>query len=319
VLRAPLPRERLLNALNGIDRLVLLGDTVELLEARPAEALTVATPVLNAIGARVPEIVLLPGNHDRDLVRDWVNDRTHALTADTEIPADASPALRRVVTALQPARVTVRYPGVWVTPRVYATHGHYLDQHLLPASAYGIARGLLGRMPRDGATPQEYEHRLHVTDFEGALTRPLPRVIAARLEDLLVAARRATTRGPLRDTAWIPRAWSRMLGVQMRRAALPALARVVHRLSIDADAVIFGHVHRAGPRDGDDPAEWAGPTGTPRLYNTGSWVHEPVLLNRQAPPHVYWPGGAISVDDDGTIAVHALLEDVPGAALTLHV
>ena len=29
-----------------------------------------------------------------------------------------------------PARVRVAYPGLWVRPDVYATHGHYLDCHL---------------------------------------------------------------------------------------------------------------------------------------------------------------------------------------------
>ena len=41
----------------------------------------------------------------------------------------------------------VRYPGVWLSEGVWATHGHYLDRHLLPEAAFGIARGLLGRLP----------------------------------------------------------------------------------------------------------------------------------------------------------------------------
>ena len=54
---------------------------------------------------------------------------------------------------LGPADVRVRYPGMWLSERTWATHGHYLDRHLLPESGYGIARGLLGRLPRDGAAP----------------------------------------------------------------------------------------------------------------------------------------------------------------------
>jgi hypothetical protein len=102
----------------------------------------------------------------------------------------------------------------------------------------------------------------------------------------------------------------------MRRAAIPALARVVHRLGVDerADAVIFGHVHRAGPRLGDLPAEWAGPTGRPRVFNTGSWVYEPLLLQHAEPPHLYWPGGAVLIDDVA-ISVLSLLDDVPAADL----
>src|SRR4029079_19822646 len=73
------------------------------------------------------------------------------------VPPSATPMLARVVTALGPGRVRVHYPGVWLTDRIYATHGHYLDRHLLPESGYGVARGLLGRGPRDGATAAEDE------------------------------------------------------------------------------------------------------------------------------------------------------------------
>lgn len=323
VLRAPVPRERLLAALRDVDRLVLLGDTIELLEARPRDAMAIAEPVLRDIGAALGperEVVIVPGNHDRLLIRDWVGAHRHELTLDTEIPAAASELLARVVRWLAPARVTVRYPGVWLADDVWATHGHYLDRHLLPESAYGIARGLLGRLPRDGATPAEYEQRPSVTALEGPLTLWMPRWLARRIADLVVAVRRSTTTGmplmAMRDSAWLARARSRVLGVQMRRASIPALARVVHRLGVDerAAAVVYGHVHRGGPREDDDAERWTGPTGRPRIYNTGSWVHEPLLLHRARPPHVYWPGGAVLVSD-GAISVLALLDDVPGSAL----
>src|SRR5688500_17448162 len=58
--------EPLLAALEDIDRLVLLGDVVELRQGPAAEALEAARPVLEAIGAAMAgrEIVLVPGNHD---------------------------------------------------------------------------------------------------------------------------------------------------------------------------------------------------------------------------------------------------------------
>jgi hypothetical protein len=106
---------------------------------------------------------------------------------------------------------------------------------------------------------------------------------------------------------------SRVLGFQMRRAAIPALALVVRRLGIDADWVIFGHVHRCGPLPGDDPSRWGRPPG-PRIVNTGSWVYEPRLVHRATPPHPYWPGGAVILDDDGPRAV-GLLDAVPAEQL----
>jgi hypothetical protein len=108
---------------------------------------------------------------------------------------------------------------------------------------------------------------------------------------------------------------SRVLGAQMRRAAIPALARVTHRLGVDADWVVFGHVHRLGPMPADDPAFWQGRDGRLRIANTGSWIYEPLLLHRAAPPHPYWPGGAIRVDDDGDPQAMGLLDWLGASAL----
>jgi 3',5'-cyclic AMP phosphodiesterase CpdA len=138
------PLERLLAALDEVDRLVLLGDVVELLEGRTAHAMAVAQPVLEAIGARLGsgrEAILVPGNHDRRLVSSWVHAQGSRLAPDAVVPVDATPALARVTSWLAPASVQVRYPGVWLSDRVWATHGHYLDRHLLPTSAFGVARG----------------------------------------------------------------------------------------------------------------------------------------------------------------------------------
>ena len=85
-----------------------------------------------------------------------------------------------------------------------------------------------------------------------------------------------------------------VLGMQMRRASIPALARVVCSLGVDADWVLFGHVHRLGPLDGDIASQWQGIAGRPRIVNTGSWVYEPLLLHRAAPrsPLLAWGRGA---------------------------
>lgn len=305
-----LPAQAALHAaLDGVERLVLLGDTVELLEGRPRSAMAVAEPVLRALGRALGpdrEAVVVPGNHDRELIHRWLDAHAGELGVDTVVPAGASRELAAVVDWLAPARVEVRYPGVWLADGVWATHGHYLDRHLLPESAFGIARGLLGRRPRDLARPADYEKGPHLTGLEGFLTGHLPRALSALLDDLAGGLRAgAMTRSPLRGLAPVA---ARALGVQMRRAAIPALAQVVAHLNAEAHTVVFGHVHRLGPREADDPAEWAGAAGTPRIFNTGCWVHEPLLLARARPPHPYWPGGAVVVDGGEPRAV-SLLED----------
>ncbi|MCW2968850.1 MAG: hypothetical protein JWM71_2622, partial [Solirubrobacteraceae bacterium] len=155
VLRRPAALEALLAAVDDVDRLVLLGDALELTEARPERAAAAALPVLRALGARVGEVIVVPGNHDRPLVRPWLRSHGVPVAVDAAIPLDATPMLARVAAALAPAQVRAHYPGVWLSDRVWATHGHYLDRHLLPESAYGVARGLLGRLPAAGALPAD--------------------------------------------------------------------------------------------------------------------------------------------------------------------
>ena len=314
--------EPLLDALATVDRLVLLGDVVELLEGRPAQAMEVAEPVLRAIGGRLDrgaEVILVPGNHDGDLVAQWLQANGMSPALDGPIPHDATPVLAQVVAALGPAEVRVRYPGVWLAEGVWATHGHYLDRHLLPEVAFGVARGLLGRLPRDGARPVDYERAggPSLTRVEALLTRWLPRPLADLVDDLAELLRAATM--PRAQQRLLSRRMSPLtatvLGAQMRRASIPALARVVHRLGVDADWVLFGHVHRSGPLAGDQAASWTGPGGSPRIVNTGSWVYEPLLVHHAAPPHPYWPGGAVMLEDGRDPLAIGLLDHLDASAL----
>ncbi len=322
VLRHAEALEALLGAIAEVERLVLLGDLVELLEGRSARAMQVAEPVLRAVGTRLGsdrEVIVVPGNHDAALVRPWLAAQGASLPVDASVPIDATPLLARVTSWLEPARVQVRYPGAWLAEGVWATHGHYLDRHLLPESSYGIARGLLGRLPRDGATPVDYERAggPSLTRLEALLTRWLPRPLAALMDDLhefLRAATMPAIPGRLMGNriASFP---ALLLGTQMRRASIPALARVVHRLQIDAEWVIFGHVHRRGPLGDDNPRRWQGPGGQPRIANTGCWVHEPLLVHNATPPHAYWPGGAIVLEPGREPRTIGLLDHLDASLL----
>jgi hypothetical protein len=322
VLRRDAALEPLLDALATVDRLVLLGDVVELLEGRPARAMEVAEPVLRAIGGRLDpgaEVILVPGNHDGDLIAPWLKANGVSPSLDASIPHDATPVLAQAVAALGSNRVRVRYPGVWLAEGVWATHGHYLDRHLLPEVAFGVARGLLGRLPRDGARPVDYERAggPSLTRVEALLTRWLPRPLAGLVDDLAELLRAATM--PRVPHRLLSRRMSPLmaglLGTQMRRASIPALARVVHRLGVDADWVVFGHVHRCGPLPVDQAPSWAGPGGSPRIVNTGSWVYEPLLVHHATPPHPYWPGGAVLLEDGRDPLAIGLLDHLDASAL----
>jgi hypothetical protein len=322
VLRRHEPMNRLLEALEGVERLVLLGDVVELIEKRADRAMEEAEPVLRLIGRTLGsgrEVIFVPGNHDRALIAPWVKRVGAGLAVDSPVPPDATPELAAVTSWLAPASVHVHYPGVWLSPGVWATHGHYLDRHLLPESAFGVTRGLLGRLPQPGATPIDYERAggVSLTRLEALVIKALPRPLAALAEDLAELIRASTM--PLAPHRLLhpgmARFTARVLGTQMRRASIPALSHVVGRLGVGAEWVLFGHVHRLGPLTGDVEARWRGPRGRPRLLNTGSWVYEPLLVHNATAPHPYWPGGAVILEDGRPPRAVGLLNGVAASAM----
>ena len=71
-------REPLLERLEGVDRLVLLGDVLELRDRPLAEVLEVAAPALAAIAEPLAggEVVIVPGNHDHHLIEPWLERRS---------------------------------------------------------------------------------------------------------------------------------------------------------------------------------------------------------------------------------------------------
>lgn len=356
VLERPVALELLLNALQDCERLVLLGDLVELQEAQAAHSLATVRPILQAIGAQMGperEILFLPGNHDRQLIRGWIEAQGRAMRSESVVPPDASPPLRDIVEQLAPARVEVRYPGAWLSERIWAHHGHYLNRFLVPDQSYGV----MPRRERRGGdarrVPADFEPRWGRRGGVRTLVRRLPRRAAAGIVDVEEVMRAATMPAPVDGGENSTRSAqdatgdggetihnppiemtakftdrlherilhpslspmvSHLLGLQVRRHSVPAVARVAHDLGLEPDYVLFGHVHRLGPISGDDPGEWR--WQNTRILNTGSWRWEPVLVQRARPPHPYWPGGAILIDEQGEPHAIGLLDSLSRDELT---
>jgi hypothetical protein len=343
VLRRPAAQGALTRALDGVDRLVILGDLLELRHGPVYDALDVARPVLRAIGESLGadgEVVLVPGNHDFRLIAPWLDWRSRngpePLGLQERAGPKASTGTRAIARMLQPASLDVVYPGIWLDDGVYATHGHYLDTHVTIPSFERLGAGVLGRLlraPADrAAAPDDYEVLL-------APMYALLDAVAARVAD-----GRAAAPGNVSARAWQslagggPRAWhSRVLagvfplgvgalnrmglgplkadlsGAELRRASLRAIGEVVARLRIDAHHVLFGHTHRAGPLPDDERHQWQ-LAGGAALLNVGSWVYESMYLDHQW-GNPYWPGGAAELEDGGEPRLVRLLDGVDAGEL----
>jgi predicted phosphodiesterase len=147
-LRAPLLQE-----LRDVDRLVLLGDVLELRHGPPHEALAAARPFFEDVGRVLAdgELVVTAGNHDHLLVSCWLDARAlhepEPLRLEQRFAAaEGSAMLEQIAEWAAPARVSAAYPGLWVRPDVYATHGHYLDCHLTIPTLERLGVGAMGRL-----------------------------------------------------------------------------------------------------------------------------------------------------------------------------
>jgi hypothetical protein len=315
---------------------VLLGDALELRQGPVRDALAAARPLLTELGEALGsggEVVLVPGNHDHQLVEPWLERRRRDGPPQplglAERPMWAhGDAVAGLAEWVAPARLTLAYPGIWLRDEVYATHGHYLDRHTTVPTFERLAAGVMGRVvgalpapppAGPGAGPDDYEAALapiyawsyalaqHAGEgsdgTQGVSVRvwrtlagdghqPLRRRALAALFPLGIAAINRTGIGPVQTG---------ISGEALGRAGVRAMAAVTASLQIPAAHVIFGHTHRAGPRAGDDPATWTAPSGA-RLLNTGTWVFEHHFLDRTPYASPYWPGHAVRVEDDPSVA-----------------
>jgi hypothetical protein len=169
VLRRAELREPLLREAALADRVVLLGDVLELRHGPLHESMLAARAFFEDLGGALAgrELVITAGNHDHALVEPWLAARS----VDREPPplgleqmlepGEASPALALIAQWAQPARTRVAYPGLWVREDVYATHGHYLDSHLtvptLERLSVGVMSRLLGKPQAAFQTVGDYE------------------------------------------------------------------------------------------------------------------------------------------------------------------
>jgi hypothetical protein len=329
--------ELLAREAEGAGQIVLLGDVLELRDRPLAQVLELATPFFELLGEAAGDgrIVVVPGNHDHQLLTPWLERRRlHGgapLGLEQVAKANAG-ALGSLARRTGNAEVAVAYPGIWVRDGVYATHGHYLDAHLTVPTFERLGVGVVQRMlggSRDGyRTPDDYEAvQAPLYSFLYGLAQGgsrTGRIAGANTSARVWAAlhgrdgRPPTRRGRVAGRLAVPGAvaLANRLGIgplrsdlspaEIGRAGVRAMAEVVRRLRIDAAHVVFGHTHRSGPRDGEPG--WSAATG-PRLHNVGSWVYAPGILGHDSSDSQFWPGTAGVVEDDGEPRLLRLLDD----------
>jgi hypothetical protein len=342
LLRRPELREPLLEAVRDADRLVILGDGLELRDQPHRAAIAIARDFLADVGRALGpegELLVLAGNHDHGLVAGWIDGRLAIepagfLALEQRLaPADAGPLAAALAERAAPARVTIAYPGVWLREDVYALHGHYSDLHSRVPTLERLAAGAMARwavqLPPVGAVPDDYEAALApIYAWMHALTQRHERSVVsagagASARVWVSLAGEGRSRHPLRtralgagfaaavaglNAAGLGPLDRRLTGDALRTGYLHGIREVLARLGVAAPYVLWGHSHRSGPWPADDPAEWRTRAGG-TILNTGSWVYQPHFLTETPNVSPYWPGTAVVIDGDAPPRLVRLLGD----------
>jgi UDP-2,3-diacylglucosamine pyrophosphatase LpxH len=364
LLRRPELRASLLDALGGVDRLVLLGDVLELRHGPLREAMAAARPFFEDLGRTLGgerELVLTSGNHDHALIEPWLAARGAESDPGPLLPeqlieaAAASPALARIAAWAAPARTLVAYPGFWVRPDVYATHGHYLDSHLTVPTLERLSVGAMSRLL--GKPPSSFDG---VDDYEamGAPVFAWRDVVArnthpgAALNGMATVSAwqalggGASGRGDGTGSGRRRRPVSRFARAARRHAlvgAFPLAVAALNRAGVGPlrATISRGELRRAGLAAMGEVADRmklgdayvvfghthrAGPMqgdapeewrgpGGARLVNSGSWTYASIFLDESGPANPYWPGTAVLVAEEGPPEILRLLSERSRAEL----
>jgi hypothetical protein len=337
--RRPELRAPLLAELEEVDRVVLLGDVLELRHGPLREPLATGREFLTELGAAVGaggEVIIVPGNHDHHLLDPWLERRAQSgapppLGLQSAVDWRDGDPLETIARWLGPARVRATYPGVWLRDDVYAMHGHYSARHttipMFERLGAGAMARLLGEPPGGPARAEDYEATLaplyawihavaqsagaSVAGSQRASSRAwralagrngggsLRRRAVVRAFPAVVVGLNRAGLGPLQSDVSMP---------ALSRAGLRATAEVVAGLGVSAPHVIFGHTHRAGPLPGDDEAEWRTVAGG-RMINAGSWVYDRQFVGEVPNESPYWPGACVVLDGDRPPELRRLLGD----------
>ena len=269
-------RSKLLGQLQAADEVVLLGDSIELRDRPLVDALGVTSPFFEDLGEALAgrRVTLVPGNHDHQLASAWLQRRRgKPLRLEQRAVPEPDDPLSPLARRMGDTRLELAYPGVWLRPDVYATHGHYLDCHNGLRTFECLAGAVSERLVRrEGyAAPDDYE----------AVLAPLYRLFYR------TAQWRWAWQGVRLGKAVIRRVEGRDRRRSRLLPGMRAMARVVETLRVEAEHVLFGHLH--------EPGDWTSHDGT-RLVNTGTWrgpdaVAACALVRSDGPPELSHPLG----------------------------
>ena len=272
--------------------------------------------------ARTARSSLVPGNHDAPLDPPWLRANGGPAGLDAAGPADATPVLaarrrrgsaRRGCASATPASGSPTASGRPTATTSTAT--------CCRSRRYGVARGLLGRVPRDGATPGRLRARPQPVArprVEAVVDRGAAPAGAALATTSPRSLRAATMPGmPPAGAAPPPRAAD---GARCSACRCAGRASRARRASSTASASTpttssSATSTAAGRSPATTRAAGAAPAGRRSSRTPARGSTRRCSCTGRAPPHPYWPGGAVLSRTTAPPRASGLLDHLGAAAL----
>jgi predicted phosphodiesterase len=330
--------DALVAAIRNADRVILLGDVVELRERPLAESLEVARPMFEQLGHALAgrPVVMVPGNHDHAFAEPWLARlRLDGDGLPTEAQWPIGPddgAAGRIASWMPDAELSLAYPGLHLRDDVYATHGHYLDLHLTIPRLESIAASAMARVTGRGKASRsaaDYEaimaplYGFYVGLAQSASPAALSR--GGSLSRDVWACVSGNGRRPESDSA-VRAAVALASRFLLGRLTIPGAVAALNGLGLGPfRATLTGEeLRRAGllamarvaevlapgaqhvifghtHRPGPLPGDEQAEWTTlsgTRLWNSGSWLYEGAFITTGR-ESPYWPGTVLTLEDDG--------------------
>ena len=332
-------RRLLIEEVAGADRLVLLGDVLELREKPLPATLEAARPFFEEVGAAMAgrRVVLVPGNHDHRLAEPLLEELAlggRPLGLEHHAPPAAGGGDDRSPAGSARRRARPRLPGGLAARRRLRDPRplHGLPHEPAPPRVHRRGdRDAALRPGPDPATPV----RLRAGPAAGLrlllLGSPSPSWPSGRPgppsapggRSQAGAARAAGSGEPCEaprsgpacrrrcgasTACCIPTSTPTLTAEAIAASGVDAATELAERLGVGGGHLITGHTHRGGP--GENDGEWA-LRGGGSLHNTGSWIFASAFHHPGTPPGPYWPGTVTWVEDDQPPRRVRLLDDSP--------
>ena len=332
----PEPRERLIEALAEADRVVVLGDLLELREqpvARVLDDRRARARRPRPRPAAASRAVVVPGNHDHHLADAFLDQ----LRLEDQ-PGPRAAHRRRAATPGLLGRLAELLPAALAEPGL---PGHLAARRRLRhprppgrrAHDRPAPRGdhVLGHAPRHAAPRARLAGRLRGDRRPAllALPRHRPGLVAAprwrRPAAPRAACGRCCRRGGLGGFARGPRGRARRRAGAEQRGLRPLPPRDQRRRAARLGPAGDGRGGATAWTSAPSTCSSGTPTGPGRsrdatttgarasgalLHNTGSWYHEGSLIADAGPSSPYWPGWVTWLDDGGPPRLENVLQDV---------